>query len=109
ILAWMIKGCEAWQDIGLNPPAVVRSSTDTYLAGEDNVGAWIVECCTLGNEHYATLVDLFASWKIWAEDNGEHPGPRKQLAKALDARRGLIRQEQPKTGRAGWTGIKVRW
>jgi putative DNA primase/helicase len=73
ILAWMIKGCEAWRHEGLNPPAQVRSSTDTYLASEDNVGAWIAECCILGPEHYATLVDLFASWRAWAENNGEHP------------------------------------
>ena len=107
IYAWMIEGCLKWQREGLNPPANVRAATEAYLANEDNISTWIRECCTLGVEQYATLVDLYASWKAWCETNGEFSGPRKQLAKALDARGGLTRQEQARTGRAGWTGIKV--
>jgi putative DNA primase/helicase len=107
ILAWMIEGCLKWQREGLNPPAKVRMATEAYLATEDNIRTWISERCTLGVQHYATLIDLYGSWKAWAETNGEFPGSRKQLAKALDARKGLARQEQAETGRAGWKGIKV--
>jgi P4 family phage/plasmid primase-like protien len=107
ILGWMIEGCIKWQREGLNPPAKVRAATEAYLANEDNVSTWIRERCTLGVQHYATLVDLYGSWKSWAETNGEVPGSRKQLAKALDARDDLTRQEQAETGRAGWAGIKA--
>jgi phage/plasmid-associated DNA primase len=82
-------------------------ATEAYLATEDNVSTWISERCTLGVQHYATLIDLYGSWKAWAETNGEDPGASKTLAKALDARNGLVRQEQAETGRAGWKGIKV--
>jgi phage/plasmid-associated DNA primase len=107
ILAWMIEGCLEWQEQGLNPPDTVRKATDAYLANEDNISTWISERCILGGQHYATLVDLYASWKKWAEINGEFPGSRKQLVNALDARSGLVRKEQTTTGRAGWQGNGV--
>ena len=38
ILQWMIDGCVAWQDQGLNPPDVVRTATEDYMANEDTLG-----------------------------------------------------------------------
>ena len=38
ILAWMVEGCLAWQRDGLNPPAVVRATTEEYFRDEDAVG-----------------------------------------------------------------------
>ena len=73
----MIQGRSEWQKHGLNPPDAILAATKSYLANEDNVGTWITERCDLGPQHYATLVELFASWKDWSEANGEHPGPRK--------------------------------
>jgi P4 family phage/plasmid primase-like protien len=106
IYAWMIEGCLAWQKQGLNPPAKVRRATEAYLANEDTVSTWIRERCTLGVQNYATLLDLYGSFKAWAETNGEAPGPSKELAKVLDARDDLVRKED-RNGRAGWQGIKL--
>src|SRR5260370_11951196 len=41
ILLWMIDGCIAWQNEGLNAPAVVRQATADYLASEDAIGRWL--------------------------------------------------------------------
>jgi P4 family phage/plasmid primase-like protien len=106
ILGWMARGCTVWQRIGLTPPTKVRDATRSYFATEDNVGNWITECCTLDPREYTTLVALFASWKVWAEMNGLHPGSSKQLAKALDARPELTRQPT-RTGLAAWIGVAV--
>jgi putative DNA primase/helicase len=35
ILAWMIEGCLAWQESGLNPPAAVLTATAAYLEAEE--------------------------------------------------------------------------
>ena len=108
ILRWMIAGCAAWQIEGLNPPATVIDATRNYLVDEDTLAAWISECCWVGDAYYGTLVDLFASWKSWAEANGEKSGTRKDLTKALDSRSGLSRREQAGSGRTGWDGIVAR-
>ncbi len=106
ILRWMIDGCVAWQRDGLNPPKTVTDATAAYLIDEDSLTAWLTECCWVGKSYYDTLVNLFASWKAWAEANGERVGQRKELAKALDARPELTRR-MARTGRAGWDGLAV--
>ena len=106
ILRWMVEGCVAWQVGGLNPPPTVIAATEAYLVNEDSVAAWIGECCWVDKGHYDTLVNLFASWKSWAEANGERVGQRKELAKALDGRPELTRREN-RDGRAGWDGLAV--
>jgi putative DNA primase/helicase len=108
ILHWMIQGCADWDEQGLAPPAKVLAATDAYLLNEDSIAAWMSECCQLGPQHYATLVELFASWRMWAENSGERIGSRKQLAKQLDVRAGLTRHRQGRTGRDGWEGIGLR-
>jgi putative DNA primase/helicase len=45
ILAWMIEGCIAWQEIGLAPPKAVSDATDDYLTAEDTIGTWLTERC----------------------------------------------------------------
>jgi phage/plasmid-associated DNA primase len=108
ILRWMLDGRITWQRDGLKPPAKVLDATQAYLADEDSVAAWMRERCWVGKAYFGTLVDLFASWKAWAEANGERVGPRKELAKALDTRPNLARREQAVTGRIGWDGLTVR-
>ena len=108
ILWWMMRGAEQWDEKGLAPPAKVRSATASYFATEDNVSNWITDRCILDPDGYATLKDLFASWKAWCEAHGERsPGQSKQLAKALDARAGLTRKPT-RTGQAGWVGVRLR-
>jgi P4 family phage/plasmid primase-like protien len=107
ILAWMIEGCIAWQKDGLRPPTKVVEATNNYLIDEDSLAAWMAEACLVGKQYVgATLICLFASWKAWAEANGERIGQRKELAKALDARQELTRKNERK-GRAAWDGIFV--
>jgi putative DNA primase/helicase len=107
ILGWMGRGCDEWKRIGLAPPQGVLAATSAYLADEDTIEAWIAECCTLGPQHYATLADLFASWKQWAESNSEWVGSRKELSKQIDVRQGLQPRRQSGSGRSGWQGIMV--
>jgi len=87
ILAWAVKGCLEWRKIGLNPPKIVRDTTDDYLAGEDSFAAWLEER-TLPAPKWAfeSSADLFESWKTWAEKAGEEVGSRKRFADMLQSR-----------------------
>jgi putative DNA primase/helicase len=39
ILAWCVRGCLAWLEIGLNPPDPVSRATDGYRREQDSIGA----------------------------------------------------------------------
>lgn len=84
ILLWALDGCAAWQETGLTPPPAVTAATAAYLEAEDALGAWTDEECELLGEEALSV--LYASWRQWAETNGEPPRTNKWLSQALEAR-----------------------
>lgn len=108
ILAWMVEGCLAWQQEGLNPPSAVKATTREYFADEDTIGRWIEECCdTSDPEAAAESTTLFSSWREWANANGIRIGDVRQLVTALNARK-FWRWKHPQTRRAGFKGIQLK-
>jgi putative DNA primase/helicase len=86
ILAWALQGCLEWQRVGLRPPATVLAATDEYFEAEDAFGRWLDECCQRGAQHVEATAALYASWKSWAEANGEFVGSIKRFSQTLSAR-----------------------
>ncbi|MFO1037304.1 MAG: phage/plasmid primase, P4 family [Geminicoccaceae bacterium] len=87
ILRWAIEGCLEYQRIGLQPPAGVRVATDNYLNAEDDLGQWLDDCCIVSARiDWTSLGSLYASYTVWAEARGQHPGTLKGLSKNLDER-----------------------
>jgi putative DNA primase/helicase len=86
ILAWMIAGCLDWQKKGLAPPKIVTDATEEYLQGEDNINAWLDECCAKDAKGWTSSGDLFSSWKDWAEAAGEYVISKKRLGQQLEDR-----------------------
>jgi putative DNA primase/helicase len=105
ILMWMIEGCLAWQEEGLNAPAIVRDATDTYLAEEDTIAQWIDECCLTGKHQWGIGGQLWQCWKAWAEANNERPGTRKAFAEAMAAHGYPAGKSQ---GVRGYVGIDLK-
>ena len=85
ILAWMINGCLEWQHTNLAPPPAVMAATAEYLDAEDTIRLWINECCDVDRTQWTQFSSLFASWKDWAETNGEYVIPSRRFAERLDA------------------------
>jgi len=78
ILRWAIAGCLEWQRIGLKPPACVLAATEEYLESEDALGRWLQDECQLHPNARASTDELYQSWKMWCEKNGEYlPSLRK--------------------------------
>jgi putative DNA primase/helicase len=69
ILGWGLAGCLDWQAGGLRPPHAVLDATNTYLDHEDVIGEWIRERCHPSGQ--SSLTDLYASYRIYAEENGQ--------------------------------------
>lgn len=105
ILAWMVEGALAWQEVGLAPPEVVTNATKAYLEAEDALTAWLDECCDrVDPSSWETTSSLFASWRAWAEKAAEPPGSMKRFVQNMETR-GIV-YERRKHGR-GFLGIKL--
>jgi len=105
ILAWAIEGCLEWQRIGLRPPASVLAATDEYFEAEDALGRWIEECCERIANHVETTAALFASWRAWAEANGEYVGSVRRFSDSLLNRN--FARDRERTARA-FRGLRVK-
>jgi putative DNA primase/helicase len=104
ILQWMIDGCVQWQQQGLNPPDVVRTATEDYMANEDTLGQWIAENTTYGD--FCMLKVLHADYQKWCEAMGErYMLTQSKLGQKLEDRG----YERARTMKArGFSGIVPR-
>ncbi|WP_420344078.1 phage/plasmid primase, P4 family [Paenirhodobacter sp.] len=112
ILQWMIRGCLDWQSAGLVRPQVVRASTEEYFEVQDTFSQWIDECCILDPRNkncWSVAVDLFHSWKAYAEARADNAGTMKAFGDLL-RERGHERSLKKISGKAVriWQGIMLR-
>ena len=107
ILAWALQGCLEWQRSGLRAPSTVLAATDEYFEAEDALGRWIGERAERVPSHVETTAALFASWKLWAEANGEYVGSVRRFSENLQ-QRGFERNREGEAGTRCFVGIRLR-
>jgi putative DNA primase/helicase len=105
ILQWMVEGCLAWQEHGLNSPAVVKHATEDYLDSEDALGRWLQECCIRDGAYSASTDVLYRSWQEWCRKNGEQVDSKKSFSQNLEARQ-FTRMRS--SVMRGFRGIKLK-
>ena len=86
VLAWIVRGCMAWQRQGLTVPEKVTSATQDYRSEMDTLKPWTEECCELANGAQASARDLYASYSSWAITNGERVLSASVFGKQLNER-----------------------
>jgi len=69
ILAWLVRGCLAWQREGLNIPASVLLARREYRGEEDTLGHFLSECCVVQEQFSIKASRLYERYKEWALDN----------------------------------------
>jgi putative DNA primase/helicase len=69
ILAWLIRGCLLWQQLGLKPPRTVTEATEDYRKNEDLMADFIDECCLIepGAKEKSSI--LYGRFVTWYHDN----------------------------------------
>ncbi len=67
ILAWLVRGCLAWQEQGLNVPASVLMATDKYREDEDKLVLFVQECCLVAPDVIVGGGALFKAYREWHE------------------------------------------
>lgn len=78
VLRWIVEGCVAWQERGLDPPESVRAATDEFRDECDVVGQFLAERCTTVPAYAgATLREnattLYKAYVAWCEGRGNKP------------------------------------
>lgn len=96
ILAWLVRGCLAWQADGLGEPEEVKAATHSYREEQDLVSGWTDDCCILDEHAKQGTSELYASYVAWCNDNGMTPLSQKRLTQKL-VDRGMSR-EKPASG-----------
>jgi len=92
ILAWLVRGCIAWQAQGLSPPEKVREKTEEYRREEDLLADWLEECCHLEPGQTTRASELYDSFKEWWRENvSQKPPSAKRFGQYLVRRPGIRR------------------
>ena len=105
IFDWMLQGCKAWQEGGLQPPPCIREAADEYFRDEDLVRQWIEERCILDAPARSLASRLYKSWSEWADARGFECGSQRSLGEELRGR-GFVPY---RTGRErGWCGLQLQ-
>ncbi len=69
ILAWLVRGCLAWQDRGsLDPPPQVKLATAEYRGEEDTISQFVDEFAVTGDGLMVTHRDLYKEYVRWCKD-----------------------------------------
>jgi P4 family phage/plasmid primase-like protien len=105
ILAWAVRGCVQWQQVGLLEPKAVLEATAGYREEMDVIADFIGDRCFIEGGEWVSSRQLFREWKGWCEDNGEWVGSKKAFGSRL-ADRNFKKGKQ--RGQRGWVGIGMR-
>jgi len=69
ILAWLIRGCIRWQEMGLAPPKSVRDATEEYRRDEDLLADFLDECCHIADKTEVGASAIYDAFKEWMAEN----------------------------------------
>lgn len=80
ILAWLVRGCLAWQQRGLDPPAAVLAATDEYRSDEDHVGLFLESRCEIGPDFEVPAAELYDAFvEFWHAEQGKNEPSQKRF------------------------------
>lgn len=86
ILAWAVAGCLLWQRDGLGAPLEVTAATDRYRRESDTLGAFLEDCCELGEKFSEPASELFLAYKKWATEGDEFSLSQTRFGREMEER-----------------------
>ena len=109
ILAWLVRGCLAWQEQELAPPPKVLEAVAEYQREEDYLGDFLEECCELvpdDDDVRTTATELYEAFLDWFHINisAKKDMSQKKFGKLMQER---CRRERV-GGRYYYYGVSLR-
>lgn len=83
--AWMIEGARRFIANGykLTPPTVVREALAEYQKSNDWLGAFMEECCELGENYAASSKELYQRYTAYCQVSGDYRRDSRDFANAM--------------------------
>jgi len=109
ILAWLVRGCLGWQEMGLDPPQEVLDATEEYRAEMDVIQDFLKDKCIISANLSAPAADLYKAYGEWADEQGLTDKERlKQRAFGLALGEHGFRKGKSTGGVRTWFGLGLR-
>jgi putative DNA primase/helicase len=89
ILAWLVRGCLAWQNRGIGSTASIDLATSEYRADQDVLGRWIEDRCDLVPGGWHATKSLYESFVEWCKEEGMQPWVRRTWRERMLERDGI--------------------
>ncbi len=70
----------------LHAPAVVSDATSAYRHEMDIIGTFLTERCLVHASASVSAKHLYAAYRIWCDDNGNHPVSQRRFGSSLTER-----------------------
>lgn len=105
ILSWMIEGAAAWHECGLDTPQRIAAASREYMESNDDVLAWIEECCKTGPEYESSSRDLYQSFATFIKERGQHTCSQRVWGERMASIPGISKR---KSSGIKYTGISIR-
>jgi len=109
ILAWLVRGCLAWQQEGLAPPEEVTEAIAAYRAEMDVLAEFMEDCCLVAPGLTVTAADIYAAYSRWGEEAGlKDKELMKQRTFGICLTERGLRKDKGAGGRRMWRGVGLR-
>jgi len=73
ILAWLVQGFIKYQEIGLNPPEIVKVETKLYRQKEEGIHQFMSECCTICKNGKIGASEIYNAYVSWCKQKSNEP------------------------------------
>ena len=107
VLAWMIEGARRFIANGykLTPPTVVQEALADYRKSNDWLGAFMEDCCELGENFAASSKELYQRYTAYCQVSGDYRRDSRDFANAMKS--AGFELKHTKKGNA-YTGLRLR-
>lgn len=93
VLAWAIRGAVKWHSDGLAVPASVSDASRDYMAENDDLQAWLDECCVVIADARCKATPLYNSYLGWTKARGQHAPSMRLWADRMSALPGVAKRK----------------
>jgi putative DNA primase/helicase len=108
ILAWAVRGCQAWRGGGLGTSARIQDATAAYREESDRLAPFIEEMCVVESGAVTTRADFYSAYSSWCDRNHIRSMSEREVAELVRGR-GITGCRIRKDGKRphSWAGIKL--